>query len=239
MLSENEHNIVREKILAHDAKFVQTVIIAKGDCAENEPRVEQFREEIHREYDGVVLRKEVIPNPPVRGPNGQAFIPLIDGAIPQRQKPFRQHGEKEQALIAITKQWLEAGFIEKCEDPRNEWLSQAFAVPKKSATFPWRGVVDMRGPNSQTRACNFPLPCIEDILVRQGKKLIFFSFGLKAGVPPNANGPCLKAPYGNLHPHGDFSMEGECNGTEECLRPIPKNDGERPGVCERRCGCLY
>ena len=65
MLSENEHNIVREKILAHDAKFVQTVIIAKGDCAENEPRVEQFREEIHREYDGVVLRKEVITNPPV------------------------------------------------------------------------------------------------------------------------------------------------------------------------------
>ena len=104
MLSEKEHQMVREKILAHDAKFVQTVVIAKGDCSENDLRVEQFREGIHREYDGVVLRKEVIPDPPVRGPNGQAFIPLIEPAIPQRQKHFRQHGEKEQALMAIVKQ---------------------------------------------------------------------------------------------------------------------------------------
>ena len=31
----------------------------------------------------------------------------------------------------------------------------------------------MRGPNSQTRACNLPFPCIEDILVRQGKNCNF------------------------------------------------------------------
>ena len=140
MLSENEHNIVREKILAHDAKFVQTVIIAKGDCADEDPRVEQFREEIHREYDGIVLRKEFIPNPPIRGPDGQAFIPLKEGTVPQRQKPFRQHGEKEQALITIVKQWLEAGLIEKATDPRNEWLSQAFAVLKNLQLFPGEGL---------------------------------------------------------------------------------------------------
>ena len=49
MLSENEHKMVREKILAHDAKFVQTVVVPKGDGAENDLSVEQFREGIHRE----------------------------------------------------------------------------------------------------------------------------------------------------------------------------------------------
>ena len=94
MLSENEHNIVREKILAHDAKFVQTVIIAKGDCAENEPRVEQFGDEIHREYEWVVLRKEFIPNPSVRGPNGQAFIPLLMVRFRKCKNPFDNMAKK-------------------------------------------------------------------------------------------------------------------------------------------------
>ena len=52
-------------------------------------------------------------------------------------------------------------------------------VPKKSATFPWRGVVDMRGPNSQTRSCNYPLPSIEHILVKQGKNFMFSVLDLR------------------------------------------------------------
>ena len=152
--------------------------------------------------------KGLVPtDPPVRGPNGQAFIPLIEGAIPQRQKPFRQHGEKEQALIAITKQWLEAGFIEKCLDARNEWLSKAFAVPKKSATFPWRGVVDMRGPNSQTRACNFPLPCIEDILVRQGKNFMFSVLDLRQAFHQMPLDPASRPITATYTPLGIFQWK--------------------------------
>ena len=37
----------------------------------------------------------------------------------------------------------------------------------------------MRGPNSQTRNCNYPLPCIEDILVKQGKNFMFSVLDLR------------------------------------------------------------
>ena len=42
-----------------------------------------------------------------------------------------------------------------------------------------QGVVDMRGPNSQTRRVNFPLPKIEDLLVKQGRCRIFSILDLK------------------------------------------------------------
>ena len=73
----------------------------------------------------------------------------------------------------ITQQWVDAEFIERPTVRNCEWLAQGFAVPKKSTTFPWRGVVDMRGLNSQTVSCNYPLPKIEDILISQGKNFIF------------------------------------------------------------------
>lgn len=37
----------------------------------------------------------------------------------------------------------------------------------------------MRGPNSQTRRCNYPLPKIDDILVKQGACHIFSILDLK------------------------------------------------------------
>ena len=41
------------------------------------------------------------------------------------------------------------------------------------------GVVDMRGPNSQTRHVYFPLPKIEDLLLKQGRCQIFSILDLK------------------------------------------------------------
>ena len=134
---------------------------------------------MHNDYDGIVLRDEVIPDPPERGDYGYAYIPLKEGAVPQRQKPFVQFGEKQEALKKVTQQWIDQGFIERPKEKNCEWLCQAFVVPKKSATFPWRGVVDMRGPNSQTRNCNYPLPCIEDILVKQGNNFMFSVLDLR------------------------------------------------------------
>ena len=75
----------------------------------------------------------------------------------------------------ITDDWVSKKFIERPTRPV-EWLSQSFAVPKKSKTFPWRGVVDMRGVNSQTKRCNYPLPNIENVLVKQGRNDMFSIF---------------------------------------------------------------
>jgi hypothetical protein len=170
---------VKERIRKGDEMHVRSIVVAKGDFAETDSRVMSFREAIHKDYDGIVLCKEVIPHPPVRGRFGYASIPLKEGAVPTCQKPYRQFGEKDVAARKVTHEWIERGFLEPPTQMNCEWLSQAFVVPKKSATFPWRGVVDMRGPNSQTRTCAYPIPCIEDILVRQGKKFIFSVLDLR------------------------------------------------------------
>ena len=49
-----------------------------------------------------VLSGEVLPDPPVRGPYGYAHIPLKDNPIPQREKPFKMHGEREAAHMKVT-----------------------------------------------------------------------------------------------------------------------------------------
>ena len=107
-----------------------------------------MREAIHEDYDGVVLCKEVRPDPPVRGPHGYAYISLVEGAIPQRSKTFRQFGVREEALRKITQEWLDRKFIERSSAENCEWLRQAFTVSKTSDTLHWLGVVDMRGPDS-------------------------------------------------------------------------------------------
>ena len=94
----------------------------------------------------------------MRGQFGMAFIPLKEGAVPTRQRPFTMHGEKGEAYAKVAQEWWDRGYLEKPVKRGCEWLSQGFAVPKKSDTFPWRGVADMRGPNSQTRQSNYPSP---------------------------------------------------------------------------------
>jgi hypothetical protein len=145
---------------------------------EDEGKLRLLREEIQQKYEGTVFRSTVYPDPPVRGPYGYAFIPLKEGATPTRQKPFFMHGERKEALEKITQDWINMKFIEPATTKNSEWLSQTFPVPKKSPDFPW-GVVDMRGPNSQTRRCNYPLPKIEDILVKHGGNQMFSILDLK------------------------------------------------------------
>ena len=178
-LTDAEIRLVARKLSAFsEKKKVRGIIqVFPSDDAE-ESRVEDYRKKIHDAYDGTVLREEVIPDPPVRGKYGYAKILLKPDAVPQRQKPFNMHGERNEAMKTITNQWNSAKFIEKPTGPV-EWVCQAFAVPKKSATFPWRGVVDMRGVNSQTRRANYPLPSIENVLVKQGRNHIFSILDLR------------------------------------------------------------
>ena len=105
---------------------------------ERERRIAEYVRKIHEDYDGKVLVHEVPPDPPVRGVYGEAFIKLKEGATPQRQKPFFLHGERKEAMQKITEDWESRKYIERTTAPV-EWLCQAFPVPKKSATFPWRG----------------------------------------------------------------------------------------------------
>jgi hypothetical protein len=64
-----------------------------------------------------------------------------ENAIPQRAKPFRMQGERLEAHKIVTKDWATHWFIERPpKGTKMDWLSTTFVVPKKSKSFPWRGL---------------------------------------------------------------------------------------------------
>ena len=141
-----------------------------------EERLETIRRRLMEDYSGTVLTSTIPKDPPKRGPHGEAKILLREGAIPVRQKPFMLHGEKAEGHKKVVQEWLDNGYLELAGD--SEWLSMTFPVPKKNPGE-WRGVVDLRGPNEQTRPTSHPLPIIEDLLVKMGGKQMFSILDLK------------------------------------------------------------
>ena len=169
---------LRDAIPSGENLTISQIIQTHQGQVPEDCRIEEFRARIHKDYDGSVLCTEVLPDPPVRGPYGYAYIPLVDKAVPTRSKPFRLHGEKYEAMCKVAQQWKDKKFIEPVpEGVPVEWSSNTFPVPKKDGS--WRGVVDVRGPNSQTRRIAYPLPVIEDLLVKQGANQMFSILDLK------------------------------------------------------------
>ena len=165
-------------------------------------KIEKLREQLVKDFTGSVFRDKLPPNPGPRGRYGVAYIPLKENAQPTWQRPFAMHGEKEEAYKKIVDGWLAEDLIERPTKNGIEWCSAGFPVPKKSDTFPWRGVVDVRGPNSQTRKCNYPIPLIEEVLVKQGGCHIFSKLDLKQAFfqqPLHVDSrpiTCTHTPYG-------------------------------------------
>ena len=112
LLDEEGVNFIWDMVSDLEETNVRNIVLARKQFEGQEERVGEFRDAIHRDYDGVVLCKEVVPNPHVRGLHGQAFITLKEGAIPQRQRPYKQHGEKDEAMKKIAQDWLDKKFIE-------------------------------------------------------------------------------------------------------------------------------
>ena len=112
------------------------------------------------------------------------------------------HGERRDAYAKVTQDWLDKGFIEPPPTGKSEWIVQGFVVPKKSADFPWRGVVDLRGPTGETRRESYPLPKIEDLLVKQGGCTMFSILDLTQGFhqqpldPESRHITCTNTPLG-------------------------------------------
>ena len=94
-LSKGDERWLAGKLMKEEKeREIRPMVISSGESISEDPRVEELREAIHRDYDGVVLGTEVIPDPPERGPYGYAFIPLKENAVPCRQRPFVMHGER-------------------------------------------------------------------------------------------------------------------------------------------------
>ena len=182
---------LKDRDFVHVQRAIKRIGAIEAELPTDEDaRASNFREQIFQDYATTVFRDKPIPDPPERGPYGHAYIQLKEGAVPQRQKPFFMHGERQEAYKKVVEDWLERGYIERLTKGRGEWLSQGFVVAKPDAEFPWRGVVDLRGPNSQTVSCNYPPPRIEDVLVKLGACHIFFQF--LTSNKPSINSLCTR-----------------------------------------------
>ena len=75
---------------------INRMIIAREEAeSSNQPKsqISELREKFLKEFEGTVFRDKVVPDPPVRGQYGYAFIPLKEGAVPTRAKQLFMHGE--------------------------------------------------------------------------------------------------------------------------------------------------
>ena len=59
------------------------------------------REKIFAEEKDTTLSGKLVKNPPVRGQHGEAFIELKEGAKPKKQRPYENHGKKDEILRDI------------------------------------------------------------------------------------------------------------------------------------------
>ena len=98
-----------------------------------------------------------------RGPNGICVLEPIRDAKQKADKPIRAVGLMEEAMREKTKEFQEKGWILPSQ---SHWVSRGFLVPKPG-TNKWRLVIDYRYVNAQLRGCEFPLPGIEDLFVKQ------------------------------------------------------------------------
>jgi hypothetical protein len=133
--------------------------------AVDSPLAEQLRKALLDEFGATSLSGKYLPNPPVRGPFGEAEIWLKPDAVPVSQRPFALNGERREAFRELVAKARAAG---KLEDGRGPWNTPGFPVAKKVA-HQFRLVQDLRPQNEATLKDGYPLPCIGDIVRRPGK----------------------------------------------------------------------
>ena len=208
-----------EKVNAAEIARVITTEKSETEWGEHQPLVDELRDKLHKDYDGVVLCDEALPDPPDRGPHCTARIFLKPGAEPKKQKQIFLQGERREAVQEIAGNWLKGKRTESCEGP---WSSPSFPVRKKNNK--WRGVVDLRWMNSQCMDDAYPLPRIHDILVRMGRKKIFSIMDLKDAFHQIPLEPESRPITGTSTPLGlqqwRVVVMGWKNGVQYCQRNV-------------------
>ena len=97
-------------------------------------------------------------------------------AKPIKQKPYRTPFSQRPIVEAEVKDMLEANIIRPSSSP---WASPIVIVTKKDGTN--RFCVDFRKVNNVLKQNSYPLPNIDDMLLRLGKAKYFTCLGLKSG----------------------------------------------------------
>lgn len=103
-------------------------------------------------------------------------IPLIVGAQPVNQRPYRHKPELKDEIERQVQELLNVGIIQCSSSP---FSSPALLVKKKDGT--WRLCVDYRRLNSMTVISKYPIPIIDELLDELRGAKWFSKLDLRAG----------------------------------------------------------
>lgn len=103
-------------------------------------------------------------------------IPLITGASPISQRPYRYSITQKNAIDSLIKDMLHQGVIQYSTSP---YASPAVLVKKKDGS--WRLCVDYRSLNKQTVKDKYPIPLLDDLLDELGGSIYFSKLDLRSG----------------------------------------------------------
>lgn len=103
-------------------------------------------------------------------------IPLMPGAQPVNNRPYRHKPKHKSEIEQQIQELLEAGVIQKSSSP---FASPVILVKKKDGT--WRLCTDYRQLNAMTVVAKFPIPVIEELLDELHRAVWFSKLDLRAG----------------------------------------------------------
>ena len=139
------------------------------EADDEQPHCQDFRNWIYNLFEDTMFKEggnhwsEIEENMDRRGPNRTRMLEQIADAKPKADKPIRAVGLREDAIREKIKEFQEKGWIVLSQ---SHWVRQGFVVPKPG-TNKRRVVIDYRYVNTQLCGCEFPLPVIEDLFVKQ------------------------------------------------------------------------
>ncbi|CAM8880125.1 unnamed protein product [Rhodiola kirilowii] len=122
---------------------------------------------------------DIFEEPTDLPPSRQGFnhhIPLLAGAIPVNQRPYRYSTLQKTVIEKLVQEMLSKGLIQYSSSP---YASPVVLVKKKDGS--WRLCVDYRGLNQQTVKDKYPIPLLEDLLDELGGSRYFSKLDLRAG----------------------------------------------------------
>ncbi|XP_076028478.1 uncharacterized protein LOC143017575 [Oratosquilla oratoria] len=103
-------------------------------------------------------------------------IELVEGAAPVREKPYRMSPHKA-AILQKEVTFLLDNHL--AEPSKSDWAAPCILVPKGNGEY--RMCTDYRKLNALTKADNFPLPRIDDLIDSIGKAKIVTKLDLMSG----------------------------------------------------------
>ena len=151
---EAEQHSVEIKEAKYEAVTPQEVVAQQHHLTASQRRDLQRTLETRTQLFDAVLR--VYPKVQVR-------LELSQEAVPRHAKPYSVPRAHEEVFRKELEHLLAIGVLRRCG--ATEWASPTFIIPKKDGRVRW--VSDFRYLNSFLKRQIFPLPRIQDVLVRR------------------------------------------------------------------------